>query len=82
MSVDVCTVYCPIECCVLPLSEHSDLMIGDDWCNEVGFEISYQDQCLRCVDLDGRHHNLLIQPDQHGDLCPVVSAINLDTEME
>lgn len=53
LSLDIQTYCGPIECFILPLSDQFDLIIGDDWCNEVGCEISYRDQCLRCVDLDG-----------------------------
>ncbi len=61
--LDLQTYSGPIECFVLPLSDQFDLILGDDWCNETGCEISYCDHCLRCIDDDGRHHNLIIQSD-------------------
>jgi len=82
LALDLQTYSGPIECFVLPLSDQFDLILGDDWCNETGCEISYRDHCLRCIDHDGRHHNLIIQSDQHQVHCPVVSAVNLNTEME
>ena len=36
LSLDIQSYCGPIECFVLPLSEQFDLIIGDDWCNEVG----------------------------------------------
>ncbi len=52
----------------LDLSDQFDLIIGDDW-------ISYCHHSLRCNDLDGRRHNLIIQSDQHQVHCPVISAV-------
>ena len=64
LALDLHTYSGPIECFVLPLSDHIDLILGDDWCTETG-EISYRDHCLRCDDHDGSHHKLIIQADQH-----------------
>ena len=82
LALDLETYSGPIECFVLPLSDQFDLILGDDWCNETGCEISYCDHCLRCNDHDGRRHNLIIQSDQHQVHCLVISAVNLNTEME
>ena len=66
---------------MLPLSDQFDLILGDDWCNETGCEISYRDHCLRCNDYNGRRHSLIIQSGQHQH-CPVISAMDLNTEVE
>ena len=81
-ALDLQTYSGPIKCFVLPLSDQFDLILGDDWCNETGCEISYCDHCLRCNDHDGRRHSLIIQSGQHQVHCPVMSAVNLNTEME
>ena len=65
LALDLQTYSGPIECFMLPLSDHVDLILGDNWCNESGCEISYRDHCLRCDDHDGWHHKLFIQADQH-----------------
>lgn len=82
LALDLQTYSGPIECFVLPLSDQFDLILGDDWCNETGCEISYRDHCLKCNDHDGRRHSLIIQSGQQQVHCPVISAVNLNTEME
>ena len=82
LALDLQTYSGPIERFVLPLSDHFDLILGDNWCNETGCEVSHHDHCPRCNDHDGRRHNMIIQPDQHQVHWPVISAVNLNTKME
>ena len=71
-----------VDCFVLPLSSHFDLILGDDWCESVGAEISYRKHASDCVDLWNQSHTLLIQPDQKQAFCHIVSAATLNQEMQ
>ena len=82
LALDLQTYSGPIECFVLPLSDQFDLILGDDWCGKTGCEISYRDHCLRCDAHDGWRHSLIIQSGQHQVHRALISAVNLNTEME
>lgn len=71
-----------IECYTLPMSDQFDLILGQDWCEETGAEISFRTHSLDCLDFDGRAHKLYTQPDNKHILCPIVSALTLEKELQ
>lgn len=84
LPIDIQSYSGTVDCCVLPLSSHFDLILGNDWCESVGAEISYRKHALACVDLwdHDQKHTLLIQPDQQQVFCHIVSAATLNQEMQ
>ena len=76
--LDVQTCQGAVECFNLPMSQHSDIILGETWCVETGCEISYKSHSLTCVDTDGRRHKLLTQSTETSMLCPIISAVHLE----
>ena len=71
-----------VECFILPMSEHFDVILGEDWCEQTHCEISYKSYSLICRDAQGRSHKLLTQSTETDTLCPIVSAIHLESTLQ
>ena len=80
--LDVQTYQGAVECFILPMSQHFDIILGETWCVETGCEISYKSHSLTCVDTDGRRHKLLTQSTETSMLCPIISAVHLEDSLQ
>lgn len=82
LPLDIQSYQTAIECYTLPMSDQFDMILGNDWCEQTGCVIDYRQHCLTCRDFDGRSHQLLTQADNKDILCPIVSAIHLEKELQ
>ena len=80
--LDVQSYQGAVECFILPMSEHFDVILGEDWCEQTHCEISYKSYSLICRDAQGRSHKLLTQSTETDTLCPIVSAIHLESTLQ
>ncbi len=80
--LDIQSYQTAIECYTLPLSDQFDLVLGQDWGEETGAEISFRTHSLDCLDFDGHSHRLYTQPGSERILCPIVSALTLEKELQ
>ena len=82
LPVDIQSYQAAVECFVIPMSDHFDLILGEDWCESTSCEISFKTYSLKCDDADGRSHTLLTQATDGPTLCPIVSAIHLEQSLQ
>ena len=82
LPVDIQSSQAAVECFVIPMSDHFDLILGEDWCESTSCEISFKTYSLKCDDADGRRHTLLTQATDGPTLCRIVSAIHLEQSLQ
>ena len=70
LPVDIQSYQGAVECFVIPMSNHFDLILGEDWCETTNCEISFKTHSVTCDDTDGRRHTLLTQATDRPTLCP------------
>ena len=58
------------------------MLLGSDWCEQSGCRTDYRQQCLHLHDLNGHSHKPLTQVDNRDFLCPIVSAVHLEKELQ
>ena len=59
-----------------------DMILGQDWSIPADAVISCRDNSSEVLDLEKRPHKLLSQSLDSGLLCPIVSAINLEKDLQ
>ena len=82
LPIDIQSYQGAVECFVIPMSDHFDLILGEDWCETTSCEISFKTHSLKCIDAEGRCHTLLTQATDGPTLCPIVSAIHLEQSLQ
>ena len=71
-----------VECFILPMSQQFDIILGEDWCQQTGCEISYRTHSVSCHDVNGRGHTLLTQATDTATLCQIVAAVHLEQSLQ
>ena len=72
-----------VVCKVLKMNEAFDMILGSGWIRAVQCDIMSTSNSLEIKsDHNGYSHNILIQPDQSGICCPIISAVNLHKHLD
>ena len=82
LPLDIQTHQTAVECYTLPMSDQFDLILGQDWSKPAGAVIPHRDDSIEILDLEARLHKLFAQSVDSGFLCPIVSAINLEKDLQ
>ena len=82
LPIDIQSCQGAVECWVIPMSDHFDLILGEDWCETTHCEISFKTRSLKCGDIDGRCHTLLTQATDEPTSCSIVSVIHLEQSLQ
>ena len=64
------------------MSESFDVILGQDWCKQVGCNISFAKNLVTVSDLIGSRIDLIPQATDVDVLCPIVNAIDLEASLE
>ena len=64
------------------MSDQFDMILGQDCSISAGAVISYRANSLEVLDLEKRPHKLFSQSLDSGMLCPIVSAMNLEKDLQ
>ena len=82
LPLDIQTYQSAVGCYTLPMSDQFDMILMQDWSIPAGAVMSYRDDSLEVLDLEKRPHKLYSQSIESRLLCPIVSAINLEKDLQ
>ena len=71
-----------VKCHTLPVSDAFDVILGQDWCERVCADISFDNHTVVVSDSIGKRIKLIPQDTDIDVLCPLVSAVQLEHSLE